>query len=128
MRLLLDTHSLLWMLADVEKLSHTARSAIRDPENVLLASIASYWEIGIKVSIGKLTLREDWQESIPREMARNRVEWLPISVAHVNEVSSLPWHHRAPFDRLLLAQARVDGLHLVSGDGQFDAYGVSLVW
>ncbi len=128
MKLLLDTHTLLWMLADTRRLSDAASAAIRDLENQLYASIASYWEIGIKVSLGKLELRDGWKDSVPQELSRNHVEWLPISVAHVNAVASLPWHHRDPFDRLLVAQALSDGLCLVSRDHEFGAYGVSVVW
>lgn len=128
MSCLLDTHTLLWMLSDSKRLSATARTTILGADTELHFSMASYWEIGIKISLGKLSLAEAWQETIPRQMTRNGITWMPISPAHVHEVSCLPWHHRDPFDRLLAAQAKVNGLAIVSADTAFDRYEVERVW
>lgn len=128
MRCLLDTHALLWMIDGSERLSTVAREVIADTGNALHFSMASYWEIGIKISLEKLTLASDWQETIPREMTRNNVSWLSIRAPHIHEVSRLQWHHRDPFDRLLASQARVESLSIVSVDAQFDVYGVERVW
>ncbi len=128
MKILLDTHVLLWMLSRAERLSETARSLISDQDNELLFSVAAYWEIGIKVSIGKLGLSDDWQETIPTEMARNEIAWLPISPAHIHAVSKLPWMHRDPFDRLLVAQAQTEELTLLTNDAAFSGYDVVVSW
>jgi PIN domain nuclease of toxin-antitoxin system len=128
MRLLLDTHSFLWFIMGDSKLSAIARAAIEDPANEKLVSAASLWEIAIKASLGKLTLAEPFGVIIPRELRRNGFAILPIGVAHANRISTMPFHHRDPFDRLLVAQAQQDSLALVGLDPQFDAYGVMRIW
>lgn len=128
MKLLLDTHTLLWMQSRSVRLSSTAREAIATAENELAFSIAGFWEIGIKVSLGKLKLSSAWTEEIPREMGRNGIAWLPIVPAHVAAVADLPWHHRDPFDRLMIAQARHEHMAVVTRDQAFADYGVSVVW
>lgn len=127
MRLLLDTHALLWLLDD-RRLSATAQVLFLDPENEVFFSVASYWEICIKVSIGKLNIGSDWIEQIDREMAINGIVWLPIEKGHCLEVINLPHPHRDPFDRLLIAQARAEGLTLLSADPNFGGYDVAVVW
>lgn len=128
MNLLLDTHVLLWMFGDSARLSEAAGQAILDEANHLCFSIAGYWEIGIKQSFGKLVLSEDWQELIPREMARNRVAFLPIRPAHVHQVATLPWLHRDPVDRIVVAQALVEFLTVITADSSLAGYGVPLLW
>jgi len=128
MKLLLDTHVILWMFSRSEKLSAPARTALSDSGNELYFSIAGYWEIGIKVSIGKLTLSDDWYDAIPRHMHRNGINLLPILPGHIRTVSALPWLHRDPFDRLMIAQAQEDSLSIVTSDGTFSEYGVAVVW
>ncbi len=128
MRALLDTHTLLWMVSRSNQLTETARAAIADGRNELYFSIAGYWEIGIKQSLGKLELSAGWQNTLPKEMTHNRITWLPIEPRHVHEVAALPWIHRDPFDRLMIAQSRVEGLTLISRDPQFSEYGVPTVW
>jgi PIN domain nuclease of toxin-antitoxin system len=95
---------------------------------VVLLSAASYWEIAIKVSTGKLTLAEPYDVFLPREIQQNRLEMLPIEVAHAAVVATLPFHHRDPFDRLLVGQALSENIPLVSADTIFDAYGVTRIW
>ena len=128
MRLLLDTHILLWMFSRSERLSAPARTALSDSENELLFSIAGYWEIGIKVSIGKLLLADNWYDVIPRHMNRNGITWLHVLPGHVHRVSALPWIHRDPFDRLLIAQAREESVSIVTSDRTFSEYGVATLW
>lgn len=127
MRLLLDTHALLWLLDD-RGLSATAKALFLDPENEVFFSAASYWEICIKVSIDKLKIGDDWVNQIDREMTLNGIEWLPVEISHCLELLTLPRHHRDPFDRLLIAQARREGLSLLSADPNFGRYDVSVVW
>mgnify|MGYP006273586465 CR=1 FL=1 len=128
MKALLDTHALLWMVSSSGRLSETARSAIADGTNELYFSIAGYWELGIKQSLGKLELAAGWEETLPREMTRNRIAWLPIEPKHVHAVVGLPWIHRDPFDRLMIAQALVEGLSIISRDRDLGAYRVPMLW
>jgi PIN domain nuclease of toxin-antitoxin system len=126
--LLLDTHAMLWFFWDDSQLSQDARSLIENADNRKLVSIASCWEVAIKVGLGKLNLGEPSRSFLPREIARNNFELLPISLEHATTVEGLVAHHRDPFDRLLIAQAMVEGLSLVSVDVVFDQYGVSRLW
>ncbi len=128
MNLLLDTHTFLWFIAGDASLSKSARSGIEDLNNNRYLSVASLWEIAIKVSAGKLELDEPFETLIPDQLVENRIELLGISIAHLASVSSLPFHHRDPFDRLIAAQANVEQLTLVSIDDVFDAYGVTRLW
>lgn len=126
MRLLLDTHAALWALSDAEALSEAARAAIRDAEELRL-SVVSPWELSIKAALGKIVLHRT-VEDICAELARELgTEVLPVRLAHVLEVGRLAPHHGDPFDRLLIAQARVEGLTIVTRDRWFDPYGVTLV-
>ncbi|HLA84565.1 MAG TPA: type II toxin-antitoxin system VapC family toxin [Thermoguttaceae bacterium] len=126
--LLLDTHAMLWFFWDDPQLSSEAKSLIEDAGNRKLVSIASCWEIAIKVGLGKLDLGEPSRLFLPRELARNNFNLLPISLHQATMVEELASHHRDPFDRLLIVQAMVEGLSLVSADTVFDQYGVSRLW
>lgn len=128
MKLLLDTHALLWFLLDDAKLSGGARSLIVDPGNDPLVSPASYWEIAIKISLGKYILAEDFAGFMESQLAENDLTVLPITVAHAAVVATLPFHHRDPFDRLLIAQAMVESVPLLSSDPAFDLYPVTRMW
>ena len=128
MNLLLDTHTFLWFIAGDSNLSPAARSAIEDLNNDRYLSMASLWEIAVKVSIDRLTLSEPFETLIPEQLAENSIELLDISFEHTVLVSSMPFHHRDPFDRLIAAQAKVEQLTLVSVDTIFDAYGVNRLW
>ncbi|HSI58362.1 MAG TPA: type II toxin-antitoxin system VapC family toxin [Ideonella sp.] len=128
MRLLLDTHAFLWWVMDHPSLSAVARSAIADPDNECLLSIASAWEIAIKTSLGKLDVGVNLERFIPEQLAVNRFQQLPLALGHVLRVASLPWHHRDPFDRLLIAQCQADSLTLVSADASMRHYDVALLW
>jgi PIN domain nuclease of toxin-antitoxin system len=125
---LLDTHTMLWFLWDDSRLSRPAKALIEDGDNRKLVSIASCWEIAIKVGLGKLDLGEPSRSFLPREIARNNFELLPISLDHATMVEGLVAHHRDPFDRLLIAQAIVERLPVASADVIFDKYGLSRIW
>ena len=126
--LLLDTHAVLWFLWADPRLSDHAKSLVEDLDNQKLVSIASCWEIAIKVGLKKLDLGESSHSFLSRELARNNFELLPIRLEHATAIEALAMHHRDPFDRLLIAQAMVEHLSLVSDDGVFDQYGVSRLW
>jgi PIN domain nuclease of toxin-antitoxin system len=127
-RLLLDTHSFLWFSDGDPRLSTEARTLVEAGENDLLLSVASLWEIAIKASLGKLQLQQPFGALIPALLRELEIELLGITVEHVTAVAALPFHHRDPFDRLLIAQARVEQLSIVSGDAALDAYGVDRRW
>lgn len=128
MKLLLDTHALLWFLGGSSRLSATARVAIEDMANERLFSVAGAWEIAIKASLGKLDLTVPFEELVPGELRANAIELLPITPAHLVAVMALPFHHRDPFDRMYVAQSEVEGAALVSADPALDAYGVQRLW
>ena len=128
MRLLLDTHVLLWFLAGNARLSTAALAALSDPANRLWLSPISLMEIAIKVRLNKLRLTAPFGVLFPAELTANRIALLPIEASHAAALTTLPYHHRDPFDRLLAATAIVEGLTLVSADAVFDLYGVSRLW
>jgi PIN domain nuclease of toxin-antitoxin system len=119
---------MLWFFWDDPQLSASAKVIIEEPQNRKLVSISSCWEIAIKVGLGKLDLGESSRSFLPREIARNSFELLPISLAHATMVEQLASHHRDPFDRMLIAQAMTEGLPLVSIDAVFDQYGIRRLW
>ena len=119
MRLLLDTHVLLWWLADDRSLPQTAGPLIRDPGNVVFVSSVSMWEIWLKQSVGKLSLPTGFEERLERES----FERLPLTAAQTRQVALLPWHHRDPFDRMLVAQALTENLTLLTADSVLASYG-----
>ena len=123
MRILLDTHLLLWWLDDNPSLSGQARGLIRDPENTVFVSSVSLWEIWLKQSLGKLRLPADFS----KKLAAESFESLPLLASHPRQVASLPWRHRDPFDRMLIAQATIEGLTVVTHDPHFKPYGVPLL-
>jgi PIN domain nuclease of toxin-antitoxin system len=127
-RLLLDTHAFLWFVLDDPKLSATADMLISDPTNQVEVSPASYWEIAIKISIGKYSLPEPYEVFMEREIVTNDFRILHIEPKHTATVSTMPFHHRDPFDRLIVAQAAVEQIAVVSGDPVLDAYGVIRLW
>ncbi|MFY9975106.1 MAG: type II toxin-antitoxin system VapC family toxin [Chromatiaceae bacterium] len=128
MRLLLDTHVLLWWVEDSEQLSPEARRLIADEQNECYVSFVSAWEMAIKAAIGKLKLAVPVKRYIQEQLPANAIKLLPLSIDHVTAVESLPLHHRDPFDRLLVVQAQQELLSLVSVDASFDQYGVARIW
>lgn len=128
MKLLLDTHALIWFIMGDTRLPIPLRILIETVENQRFVSVASVWEIAIKMSLGKLNMGASFTALIPGQLMSNRIEILPISVAHLHKVAQLPFHHRDPFDRLLIAQSQVEHLPLLSRDPMFDGYGVQRLW
>jgi PIN domain nuclease of toxin-antitoxin system len=127
-RHLLDTHSLLWYTLADPKLSGAAKALILDPANDILISPASYWEIAIKVSIGKLTLHQPYEDFIDVCLNKYRFTILPVEPKHTAALITLPFHHKDPFDRLLIAQAIVEGIPIISGDPILDSYPIKRLW
>lgn len=128
MKLLLDTNALLWFIAGSPHLSPAARSLIVDAGNEKFVSAASLWETAIKISIGKMTLATTFDALFPHQLAINGFELLPIAIKHTTAVISLPFHHRDPFDRILIAQAIEENMSLVSIGTAFDKYSVTRIW
>lgn len=127
-RYLLDTHTFVWMAASPERLGTGARERIEAPAAELHLSVASVWEMAIKASLGKLKLPDRLPAFLEEQLAATRTSLLPIRSEHALRVETLPWHHRDPFDRLLVAQAAFEDLTLLSRDAAFDAYGQARVW
>lgn len=128
MRYLLDTHSLIWFIGGEPQLSAHVRQLMDEEENELFISIASLWEMAIKFSIGKLDLEQPFEEMFPEQLENNSIEILGITIDYLKAVGNLPFHHRDPFDRLIIAQAQVEGLPIISVDAVFDDYGVKRQW
>lgn len=130
MRLLPDTHALVWFAFADPQLSVTARSLLEDPANEILVRPASYWEIAIKVSLGKWTLQRPYSDMLDALWNVYGFRILPITPDHTARLLTLlhPTNHRDPFDRLLVAQALVEGVPLISADAKLDQYGVSRFW
>ncbi|WP_427162111.1 type II toxin-antitoxin system VapC family toxin [Aliinostoc sp. HNIBRCY26] len=128
MKLLLDTECWLWWFAQPERLSEEAITHIADETNELWLSVASIWEIGIKVAIAKLPLPEPPDSYISSRMGLLGMKSLEITATHALKAASLPLHHRDPFDRMLIAQAITEGIPIISADVAFDAYSVRRLW
>ena len=128
MTYLLDTHVLLWLLTDPDQLGKKAREVIENSENQLLWSAASFWEITVKISLGKLTLEPDWVTTLELEKKRLRIRDLPILWQHCQAQLKLPWHHRDPFDRLLICQALSEQATLITRDQSIRRYKVKTLW
>jgi PIN domain nuclease of toxin-antitoxin system len=128
MNLLLDTHAVIWFLEDDAKLSARARVAISDSANRSYVSDASLWELCIKASIGRIQMPVPARELFPTRLTQLGFHILPIRHNHFYRLLELAWHHRDPFDRLLIAQAESEAMTLISCDPHFPAYGVSVIW
>ena len=128
MRILLDTQSWLWMLASPERFSKDALVMVQDPTHDLLLSAASAWEIAIKYALRKLPLPEPPPVYVPSRMAASGVQPLVVSHTHASHVATLPPHHRDPFDRLIIAQAQIENLPILTSDKQFASYAVTVEW
>lgn len=128
MRLLLDTHAFLWWLDGDRRLSRPARAAIADDRNVVLVSAASAWEIATKSRLGKLPGAADVAADIQGCVSRQRFDSLDITLRHAQRAGRLPGDHRDPFDRMLIAQAQIEDLPLVTNERLFDQYGITRLW
>jgi PIN domain nuclease of toxin-antitoxin system len=128
MRLLLDTHTILWSVDSPSRLSEKARAAIQSPQNELICSAGSIWELAIKVGLNKLTLSLPFRQWMVRAIDDLNLTVLPVTVDYADLLTTLPPHHGDPFDRLLIAQAMVERIPVVSADRGFDAYPISRLW
>ena len=126
MRLLIDTHILIWFLEGNKSLSKSRRQIIANPQNEIFVSIASLWEMAIKISLGKLTLAKSLADVI-KQIGVEDIELLPISPEHTLQVSTLPFHHRDPFDRIIIAQSQIENLAVMTDDKDFADYGVKIL-
>jgi PIN domain nuclease of toxin-antitoxin system len=127
MRYLLDTHAFLWLATDDPQLTATARAIFIDSEQECFVSAASVWEMAIKSSLGKLMLATSLSHLVRGGLERG-LRLLDVTANHAYLIEHLPFHHRDPFDRILVAQALHEGMNLISGDGQLDAYAVTRIW
>jgi PIN domain nuclease of toxin-antitoxin system len=128
MRLLIDTHALIWFCEGNPALSAAARVAMEDGGNERLISHATPWEMAIKLALGKLRLHPDFSTIFPGVLSANGFAMHPSNFDHYRALIALPRHHGDPFDRLIIAQAKVDGLTVITDDPQFSAYGVPILW
>lgn len=128
MRHLIDAHSLIWALDDPSKLGAAAITALQAPENELLLSVGTMWELSIKSGLTKLTLSLPFRQWMQKAITDLDLTVMSITLDHAERQAGLPFHHRDPFDRLLAAQALVEGIPIVSADAIFDQYGVSRIW
>ena len=128
MKLLLDSHTFIWWDNDLGKLSPNVLALCQDPANTLLVSVASIWEMQIKLQLGKLTLPLSLSDMVTTQQRVNSIEVIPITLTHALTLDSLPWHHKDPFDRMLVAQANVEEAILLSKDTVFSLYSVTVQW
>jgi PIN domain nuclease of toxin-antitoxin system len=128
MKLLFDTHALIWFAEDSPQFTAAALKAIREEGAEVFCSAANIWEIAIKAAIGKLQLVADLQTEFRSKLAQNNIVFLPIQYEHAARVAVLPFHHRDPFDRLLVAQTLIEDMSLISHDKVLDAYGIRRIW
>ena len=128
MRALLDTHAFLWWVIDSPELSQSARSVMGDSTNELYLSAASGWEIAIKIKLGRLEIAGDPEKLIPEQMVLNAISGLPVQMSHAIHVFQLPYLHRDPFDRILIAQARVEEIPIITRDSAISQYDVETIW
>jgi PIN domain nuclease of toxin-antitoxin system len=127
-KVLLDTHTFLWWVADDPQISVTAKNIIVNPDNDIYLSVISAWEIIIKVGTGKLSLSEPPEIYIPNPIASNQFEILPVQISHILKINSLPNFHKDPFDRLLIAQSLVEDFSLITIDSAITQYPVKTIW
>lgn len=128
MRALLDTHAFLWWITNDPRLSRKVHEIISDSENELFLSVSSGWEMAIKVGLGRLQLPPNLEHFILEQMALNAIESLPVQMSHALHVYKLPAHHRDPFDRMLIAQAQLENLPILTVDPQIARYSVKVIW
>jgi len=128
MKILLDTHALLWIVTRDRRLSRTAQGLFLDTSNAILLSIASIWEIAIKKSLGRLTMSGTLAAFVNEHIIGNDIGLLNIQLEHIYQIETLPFHHRDPFDRLIVAQALIENIPVLSADASFDYYPVKRIW
>lgn len=128
MNYLLDTHTFLWFINDDASLSSAAKALIENPENVIYLSAASIWEMAIKVSLGKLEMPSPFTDFIDRQLHENAITLLDLKTSHAGMIATLPFYHRDPFDRLIIAQSKNEDMPVIGNDTIFDSYGIERFW
>lgn len=128
MRLLLDTHAFIWLDIARNRLSESVQQAILDVKNELYLSLTSVWEMQVKIQLGKLSLNAPLSDTVASQQQANRIRLLPIELRHILALNNLPQHHSDPFDRLLISQAQVEKLTLVTRDSKIGQYDVPILW
>ncbi|MEO5332915.1 MAG: type II toxin-antitoxin system VapC family toxin [Magnetococcus sp. YQC-5] len=128
MKVVMDTHAFLWWIDQSSRLSDKAHAVLADQDNDVLLSMASVWELAIKMSIGKIDFNCPFDIFITHELKSNNFNLLNLSIYHLKNLIFLPFHHRDPFDRLLISQALVENIPILTADRVFDSYGVMRLW
>ena len=128
MKILLDTHAFIWLDSQPEKLSKKAIEVCQDTSNDLYLSMASLWEMQIKVQLGKLKLNISLEEMLVLQQQENDLKVLNFSLAHIYQLQSLPFHHNDPFDRIIIAQSILENMTLISVDDKLKAYNIAVLW
>lgn len=128
MKLLIDSHVFKWWRDEPNKLSHNAFTAISDARNDIFLSVATVWELQIKISLKKFAITNGLENAVKDEQMKNGFQILPVQLSHALFIENLPIHHKDPFDRLLISQAFVENMTLVSADSNFANYQVNLLW
>jgi PIN domain nuclease of toxin-antitoxin system len=128
MKLLLDTHTFMWWHSEPEQIPRQTLTLLQNPNHQLCVSVVSLWEMQIKIQLGKLTLRDDLEIMLRIQQERNNVILLSVTLPHILELRNLPFHHKDPFDRLLIAQSKVESATLVSRDSAFQNYDCDVIW
>ena len=128
MKVLLDTHAFLWLMIDDPRLSATARATFQGINNELFLSLASVWEMAIKAGLQKLKLPAPARDYVVTRTKRHNIRLLDISLEHCSRVESLPFHHKDPFDRMIIAQAIIENLPILTDDKDFDSYAITKIW
>lgn len=127
MNLLLDTHTFLWFVNDDPRLSDRFKDLIENENNVSYLSIASLWEMSIKYNLGKLTLAPSYEEFVEKEIITSRINLLNIELEHLKINATLPFHHRDPFDRIIIAQSMAENIPVITVDSVFNKYSIILI-
>ncbi len=128
MKLLLDSHSFVWWRDEPRRLSTTAFNEISNPSNDVFLSVITVWELQIKISLGKFKVKGNLKNAVKDERQNNGFQILPVELAHALQLKNLPPHHKDPFDRLLISQAVVEGMTLITSEAEFSKYQVNLLW
>jgi PIN domain nuclease of toxin-antitoxin system len=128
MKFLLDTHALLWILSEDKRLSEDAKNEYLNRENTIFLSMASIWEMSIKISLNKLKLRNSVEKIVEEHVVGNDIKLLRIESSHIYPLQKLPFYHRDPFDRLIICQAMYEKMPIISSDKNFDLYSVERIW
>jgi PIN domain nuclease of toxin-antitoxin system len=128
MKLLLDTHAFMWWHSEPEHISKSTLTLLQDSANEVILSVVSLWEMQIKIQLGKLTLRDDLELMLKIQQERNNISLISVALPHILELKTLPLHHKDPFDRILIAQSKVENATLVSRDSVFKSYECSVIW